>query len=108
MKYHTTKTDKEMEHINRVELQGTAGSVRSNAGMTLIPLATSRAFTSREGIPVIETTWHRVVAKGELPFKKGDFLNVKGMIRTSRFISSSGEGQVIHEVFAQEIRRVDE
>lgn len=53
-----------MEQINRIELRGVVGMVRSqiveNAKVYHFTVATNRAYKDRSGMAVIETTWHQV------------------------------------------------
>ena len=60
-----------MKHLNRVELVGTAGSVRTAGGMTRLSVATCHSFVSG-GCPVVETTWHSVLFPGECEISMGD------------------------------------
>ena len=54
-----------MEQLNRVELRGTVGSVYvkdfGNTRCVNFSVATNYCFKDREGCPVIETTWHRII-----------------------------------------------
>jgi len=97
-----------MEHINRVELQGVVGNVRRDGGMTFVTMATSHAFTSRDGHSVIETTWHRIVCMDEIAIERGETVHVKGRIRMRRYVSASGEEHAMCEIVASEIGRAQE
>ena len=50
----------------RVELRGTVGSIYikefGNTRCVNFSVATNHCFKDRDGCPVIETTWHRVIA----------------------------------------------
>ena len=71
-----------MEQLNRVELRGTVGSVYvKDFGTTKVAnfsVATNDCYKSSQGEPVIETTWHRVIAwesqdtADAFKMKKGD------------------------------------
>ncbi|MBO7643446.1 MAG: single-stranded DNA-binding protein [Bacteroidales bacterium] len=55
-----------MEQINRIELLGIVGSVRTQQigerRMSKFTMVTNRAYKNKEGAPVIESTWHNVTA----------------------------------------------
>ena len=55
-----------MEHINRIELQGHVGMVRTNeyngSKVANFSLATEIMYKLRDGNAVSETTWHNIVA----------------------------------------------
>ena len=55
-----------MEQLNRIELRGTVGSVRlqtfNGNQMIRFTLATNYAFKDKEGMAVIDTAWHNIVA----------------------------------------------
>lgn len=55
-----------MEQINRIELLGIVGSVRTQQigerRMSKFAMVTNRAYKNKEGAPVIESTWHNVTA----------------------------------------------
>ena len=83
-----------MEQLNRVELRGTVGSVYvkdfGNTRCVNFSVATNYCFKDREGCPVIETTWHRVIAwenqdtADAFRMKKGDSVHVLGRLRIDR------------------------
>ena len=102
-----------MEHINRIELLGIVGNVRTNEhnGMKVanFSLVTDILYKTREGAAA-ETTWHNVVAwEGkEMPdvhgICKGMPLHVTGRVRTSKFTGIDGSEKFYHEVLASKIR----
>lgn len=55
-----------MENINRIELQGRVGTVRTNLvnGIKVanFSLVTDHLYKTRDGIAISETTWHNIVA----------------------------------------------
>ena len=85
-----------MEQINRIELLGTIGSVRTQVvgdkRVVNFTMATNRAYKNREGDMVIETTWHNVAAwEGRnIPgdtldqIEKGATAHVHGRMRTTK------------------------
>ena len=94
-----------MEQLNKVELIGTVGSVYvKDFGKTRcvnFSVATNYCFKDRDGCPVVETTWHRIVTwQGEgCPnldiIQKGTPLHVLGRIRRQRYVGADGEETVL-------------
>lgn len=107
-----------MEHINRIELQGRVGNIRTNiVGDTKVAnfsLATDYLYKTRDGAAISETTWHNVVAWSgkNMPdldrIEKGTPLHLTGRLRTSRYTSADGTEKQFYEVLAYRIRRMDE
>lgn len=102
-----------IEHINKIELQGHVGTVRTNefngnkvANFTLV---TDFIYKSREGNLVSESTWHNIVAWesnyiGDLDkIVKGAPVNVTGRLRVSRYTSADGVEKQYYEVMANKI-----
>jgi single-strand DNA-binding protein len=106
-----------MEHINRIELQGIVGNVRTNEhnGMKVanFSLVTELLYKTREGAAA-ETQWHNVVAwEGkDMPdvhsICKGMPLHVIGRVRTTRFTGIDGTDKFYHEVLANKVRIVND
>jgi len=102
-----------MEQLNRIELRGIIGSVYvkdfGNTKVANMSVATNHSFKDREGCPVIETTWHYVVAwEGEgIPnlsqLRKGASVHVLGRLRSRKYTSSEGSERVIYEVLASKV-----
>lgn len=107
-----------MESINRIELQGRVGTIRTNiVGNTKVAnfsMATDYLYKGRDGSAISETTWHNVVAwagKGmpELDtICRGTALNVSGRLRTGRYTSADGSEKVFYEVLAHRINIVED
>ena len=55
-----------MEQLNKIELRGNVGNIRVQAvgenEVANFSLATNFAYKSKDGTPVIETTWHNITA----------------------------------------------
>ncbi len=102
-----------MDHINRIELQGMVGTVRTNeyngTKVANFTLATEVLYKTREGA-VSETTWHNVVVweSKENPdvhkIVKGMPLNVTGRLRTSKVTNIDGVEKTYYEVLANRVR----
>ena len=107
-----------MESINRIELQGYVGTVRTNehnnSKVANFSLATELLYKSREGNAISETTWHNIVAwsdKENMPdfsrIVKGTPLHVTGRLRINRYTSSDGIEKQFYEVLASRIRIIE-
>ena len=107
-----------MEHINRIELQGRVGNIRTNiVGETRVAnfsLATDYLYKTREGAAISETTWHNGVAWSgrNMPdlerITVGTPLHLTGRLRTNRYTAADGTEKQFYEVFAYRVRRLDE
>ena len=106
-----------MEQLNRIELRGIIGSVYVkdfvNAKVANFSVATSYGYKSSDGTPVIETTWHRVVAwEGNgicdlHRLQKGMGVHVIGRIRMQRYTAADGSERTSCEVLARSVELVD-
>ena len=103
-----------IEHINRIELQGRVGTVRTNeyngSRVANFSLITETLYKNREGEAVSDAMWHNVVFwcnKESQEFEKivkGAAVNVTGRIRVSRYTSADGTEKQFHEVLAHNLR----
>ena len=102
-----------MEQLNKVELIGTVGSVYvKEFGTTKVAnfsVATNYCYKSSQGEPVIETTWHRVIA-WESPdnadafrIGKGDQVHVIGRLRVQRYTGADGVERQAVEIVAGKV-----
>lgn len=96
-----------MEPLNRIELRGIVGSIRtsnvSNTRVANFSVATNYSYTDKDGRPVIETTWHYVTAYGISNLEKGDKVHVLGRLRARRYLSSDGVERMTYEVIANKV-----
>lgn len=107
-----------MEHINRIELQGRVGTIRTNIvgdnTVANFSLVTEYLYKTRDGGAANETTWHQVTAwEGrEMPdlrnITKGNILNVTGRLRTFKYTNAEGVEKQLYEVIASRIRILSE
>lgn len=107
-----------MDYINRIELQGRVGTVRTNVvGDNMVAnfsLVTEYLHKTRDGGAANETTWHYVVAWDgrDMPdlnlITKGTAVNITGRVRASRYTSAEGTEKQFNEVVAHRIRILDE
>jgi single-strand DNA-binding protein len=98
-----------MEHINRIEIQGMVGNVRTNeyngTKVANFSVATDILYKTRDGA-ASETTWHNVVAwEGRgipnlLPLEKGVLVDVHGRLRQVEYTGTDGVKKSFYEVVA--------
>ena len=103
-----------MDHINRIELQGRVGTVRTNiVGENMVAnfsLVTEHLYKTRDVGAANETTWHQITAwEGrDMPdlgiITKGMQLNVTGRLRTFKYTNTEGQERQLYEVVANKIR----
>lgn len=106
-----------MEQINKIELRGNVGNVKIQefGGNEAIrfSLATNYAFKGKDGVPVIETTWHNVTAwsgKGMPDFHKilkGSLVQVSGRLRCQKFEGQDKIERQIYEVVANRLSIIE-
>lgn len=104
----------QFEHINRIELQGRVGTVRTNehndSKVANFTMVTEFMYKTREGVVVSETTWHNIVAweSSQMPdldrIVKGAPVNVTGRLRINRYTSADGTEKQYYEIQANKIR----
>lgn len=106
-----------MEQINHVELRGNVGNIKiqevSGNRVARISLATNYVYKSRDGSPVIETTWHNInVWQGRAiqnldDIVRGSSIHVTGRIRSTKYTGPDGNEHQSYEVVAYKIELVD-
>lgn len=106
-----------MEQINKIELKGNIGSIKvQNVGdrqVARFSLATNYVYKGKDGNPVIETTWHNVVAWAGKSFpdfaaiKKGSLVFVSGRLRSRSYTDNDGIERQVMEVMANKIEPDD-
>ena len=107
-----------MAYINRTELQGRVGTIRTNivreSMVANFSLVTEHLYRTRDGGAVNEVTWHQITAwEGkDMPdlskITKGMQLNVTGRTRTFKYTNAEGQDRQLNEVVAYKIRVVTE
>lgn len=105
-----------MEQLNKVELIGTVGSVYvkdfGNTRCANFSVATNHCFKDSEGCPVIETTWHRVIAwenrdtADAFSLEKGSQVHVIGRLRIQRYTGADGVERQTVEIVASKVESV--
>ncbi len=103
--------------LNRVELRGNIGSVRRTKNgeteTTRFSLATNYVYRAKDGSPVIETSWHNIVAwpGKNMPdlnlLDKGMGVYVTGRINSSKYTAADGTEKIGFEIVASGISIID-
>lgn len=106
-----------MEQLNRIELKGSVGSIRfqtfDGAAVANMTLCTNYAYRDKDGSPVIEQTWHNIVAwegkeiQGLDKIQKGAKLHVVGRLRTRSYSGADGVDRTITEVMVKKLKVID-
>lgn len=114
--YLTTLNEVFMEHINRIELQGRIGTVRTNeynnSRVANFSIATELMYKSKDGTAVNETTWHNIVMweSKDTPrieeIAVGVPVNVTGRLRSNKYTNAEGTEKIFYEVMAGKVRIV--
>ena len=103
--------------INRVELQGRAGTVRISSGIGSIvanfSLLTEYPIVSAEGRCLVESTWHNVAAfeGGDVSLERltlGAMVHLTGRLRTAKYTSVDGTEKTFTEVIADSLKVIEE
>jgi single-strand DNA-binding protein len=105
-----------MEYINKVEIRGVIGSIRTQefdngegnavSKVAHISVVTNFVYKGHNGNPVIETVWHSVEIwnrKGSMDIdslQKGQTVHIIGRIRSRRYTPEDGEPRDIVEIVA--------
>lgn len=107
-----------MDYINRIELKGRVGTVRSNVvnGSRVVnfSLITDFLYKTRDGNAVSESTWFNIAAwegkeiQGLELIEKGATVHVHGRIRSHKFEGSDGTEKQFYEVMAHRLRVVSD
>mgnify|MGYP002519218858 CR=1 FL=1 len=103
-----------MEHINKIVIQGTVGTVRlqelCTSKVANFSVATTMVFSNtRDGNVISEITWHNVVAWSgkDMPdlkrITKGTPVHVIGRMRSQKHTSSDGVEKYFYEIMAQKL-----
>lgn len=107
-----------MEQLNKVELRGVVGSIRTQtfdeSRMARISLATNYAYKDREGAAVIDTSWHIITAwegrniQSLERIVKGSKLAVTGRLRYQKYTGLDGVDRVATDILASRVQLIDD
>lgn len=103
-----------MEHINKIVIQGTVGTVRLQelciSKVANLSVATTLALSNtRDGCVISDITWHNVVAwdsvvKGDITkLEKGVNVRVEGRVRNTRYTAADGTEKMYYEIMASNL-----
>ena len=103
-----------MEQLNKVELRGVVGSVRTNkvGALTLydFSVATNCTYNDKGGIPVIETTWHHVQVWSDKlvggAVERGDKVHVLGRIKMQRYTDADGNDRTTYIIVSDKVKKL--
>lgn len=108
----------QIEYINKVELQGRVGTVRTNevngSKVANFSMITEYLYKTRDGAAVNEGVWHNIVAWSSKEIQnidkieKGVAVHVTGRLRTNRYTSSDGAEKLYYEVMASKVTILDD
>ncbi|MBO4469375.1 MAG: single-stranded DNA-binding protein [Bacteroidales bacterium] len=106
-----------MEQLNRIEIRGVVGAVRSQIingnKMSKFSVATSRAYKDREGVAQIDTTWHNVIAWESDKItdldkiQAGSKVYALGRLQTQKYMGADGVEKTYYEVVASKVNLIE-
>ena len=107
-----------MEHLNRIELRGVIGTVKtqtiSGSKMSRFSVATARAYKDKEGTAQIDTTWHTVIAwengdkiKDLDKLVQGSKVYVLGRLHSQKYVGQDGIERTSFEVIATKVKIIE-
>lgn len=107
-----------MEYLNKIELRGRVGTVRTNeyngSKVANFSLVAEHLYKTRDGAAVSETTWFNVVAwsSKDMPdldrIVKGVPVYVSGRMRLARYTTAEGTEKQYYEILAGKVRLLTE
>lgn len=104
-----------MKSLNKVQIIGRLGQdpdVKSlERGLRVVTgsIATDESYTTKEGVKVDKTEWHRFTAFNQLAdvvgkyCKKGHLLFIEGNLKTRSFTNKDGQTQYVTEIIVQQL-----
>jgi single-strand DNA-binding protein len=107
-----------MEHINRIEIQGEVGNIRTQTifdhQVANMSVMTQEIYKNKEDMVIADTTWHNVVvwqdkSSSDLSkVEKGSKVRVVGRLRQTKYTDASGMERIYYEILASEFRLIEE
>lgn len=107
-----------MEQLNKVELRGIVGSVRTQkineVTMARFCVATNYAYKDREGYAVIDTSWHNVIAwegrnlQNLEKLSKGAKVHLFGRLRYQTYTGVDGVDRTSTDILVSKLEILDE
>jgi len=106
-----------MEFLNKIELVGLVHQVKpitlETVEMVKFTMATNYAYRNKQGLPVVETTWHTILVQDteKLPasnkLEKNAVVKVAGRIHTSTYTDQYGCSRFNTEIIASALEVLD-
>jgi single-strand DNA-binding protein len=107
-----------MEHINRIEIQGVVGAVRTQTifdqQVSNMSVMTQEVYKNKEDMTIAETTWHNIVvwqdkSSADLSkVEKGSKVRAVGRLRQQKYTDVNGMEKVYYEILVNEFRIIEE
>lgn len=107
-----------MEHINKIEIQGVVGAVRTQVVfgemVSNFSVVTNTIYCNKQGDSIAETMWHNVVVWQSATstdlnkVEKGKSVRVVGRLRQMKYTDVHGEEKIFHEILANEFSIIDD
>lgn len=108
-----------MEHINKIEIQGVVGAVRTQVIFgemvsNFSVATTDTIYRNKQGDSIAETMWHNVVvwqsntSTDLAKLEKGKSVRVVGRLRQMKYTNVHGEEKLFHEILANEFSIIDD
>lgn len=102
-----------MESLNKIELKGIVGSVKSSrigeSYINNLSVATNYTYKDEKDNILVETTWHHCVyfSKEELSLNRGDNVELSGRIRERRYIDPDGNEKPVYEIIVNKLNKLN-
>lgn len=107
-----------MEQLNKIELRGVIGSVRTQSSgetkMARLTLVTNYAYKDKDGAAIIDSSWHNVVAwEGKYisdldKIARGSKVYVIGRLRYNKYSGVDGVERIATEIVANRLSLIDD
>ncbi len=107
-----------MEHLNKIELRGRVGTLRTaevnGNKVANFSVVTEFLYKSRDGNAVSETTWFNVTAwnNKDMPdfsrMTRGMPIYVCGRMRSSKYTSAEGQEKQLYDILAHKVKFLNE
>lgn len=102
-----------MEYINRIEIQGRVGAVRSislpdGRKAYHFSVCTDRFYTASNGTPCIDCTWHNVEMIEKRPdeldwISRGAWIHFTGYLHIMKYVGSDGVERCVTTIKGEDL-----
>lgn len=107
-----------MEQLNKVEIRGLVGSIKTQTFsqniMSRITVATNYVYKDKAGAAVIETSWHNIIAwEGKnicdcAKIERGSKVYVQGRLKYNKYMTEDGQERQVTEIVATRLTLIDD